>query len=135
MTRTCRYEPCSKEFTPNHPRQEFCEPTCRANQHYVDHPEKGRGVRRGALQSVAAPPKEPFDRDRILTALKARGSQGIHSHEIRRLGLSGHPSMRVSELEERGYEIEHHREHKGRRPGVRYVLVSEPDSVTEAKAA
>lgn len=28
MRRTCRYEPCSKEFTPNHPRQEFCEPTC-----------------------------------------------------------------------------------------------------------
>jgi len=90
---------------------------------------------RRAASPDKARTREPYDRDRILIALKARGSQGVHSHEIRRLGLSGHPSMRISELEDRGYEIEHTREHKGRRPGVRYMLVSEPQSVSEAKAA
>lgn len=56
MTRTCKYAPCSKEFEPTHPRHEFCEPTCRANQHYVEHPEKGRAVQSGALRSVATHP-------------------------------------------------------------------------------
>ena len=56
MKRTCRYQPCSKEFTPNHPRQEFCEPTCRASQHYLEHPEKGRVLPGDALQCVATHP-------------------------------------------------------------------------------
>jgi hypothetical protein len=56
VTRICRYRPCSKEFTPNHPRQEFCEPTCRASQHYLDHPEKGRVLQGDALRSVATHP-------------------------------------------------------------------------------
>jgi hypothetical protein len=55
-TRTCKYEPCSKEFEPTHPRHEFCEPTCRANQHYLEHPEKGREIQGGALRSVATHP-------------------------------------------------------------------------------
>ncbi len=79
-----------------------------------------------------AKPKELTDCDRIAIALKARGSAGIHSHEIRKLGLSGHPSMRISELEERGYVIEHTREFKGRRPGVRYTLISEPGELAKA---
>lgn len=54
--RTCKYEPCSKEFEPTHPRHEFCEPTCRANQHYLEHPEKGRRLQGGALRSVATQP-------------------------------------------------------------------------------
>lgn len=55
-TRHCKYEPCSKESVPTHARQIFCEPTCRANQHYVDNPEKGRVLQGGALRSVATHP-------------------------------------------------------------------------------
>jgi len=119
---------CGSAFEAKRPHARYCSDACRT-RHW-----KGAGGQ-GAQPDSERVLAQPFDRDRILTALKARGSQGIHSHEIRRLGLSGHPSMRISELEERGYSIEHHREHKGRRPGVRYVLVSEPRSVSEAKAA
>lgn len=123
-TRTCKYEPCSKTFTPTHPRQIFCEPTCRSNQWYVDNPGKGRALVDGALRSVAGP--EPTDCERIAAKLKTLGSRGLHSHEIRKLGFSGNPSQRITELEDQGYEIRHVREHVGRRPGTRYFLISEP---------
>jgi hypothetical protein len=74
----------------------------------------------------------PTDCEKVLTALRARGKAGIHSHEIRRLGFSGNPSQRVTELEEQGFEISHVREHKGRRPGIRYLLIAEPSSRAEA---
>lgn len=67
--------------------------------------------------------KQPTDNERLLIALRARGATGIHSHEIRKLGISGNPSQRISELEEQGFEISKVREHKGRRPGTRYTLV------------
>lgn|GEM_PF-5591368 len=56
MTRACAYEPCGRGFEPGHPRQRFCTPTCRANQHYVDNPEKGRQLQDGALRCVAEQP-------------------------------------------------------------------------------
>lgn len=74
----------------------------------------------------------PTDGERLLIALRARGATGIHSHEIRKLGISGNPSQRAAELEAAGYEIRHEREHKGRRPGVRYTLISEPGVLVEA---
>jgi len=74
------------------------------------------------------------DNERLLTAPRARGPVGIHSHEIRKLGISGNPSQRISELEEAGYSIEHKREHKGRRPGVRYTLVGSDAEVNGAAA-
>lgn len=76
--------------------------------------------------------KAPTDCQLIALALKVAGPNGLHSHTIRMRGLSGHPSMRISELEERGYEIEHTREFKGRRPGVRYTLISEPGQMAKA---
>jgi hypothetical protein len=67
VTRVCKYEPCSKEFEPTHPRQVFCEPTCRTNQHYLEHPEKGRSLQGGALRSVAT---HPLDKAREVQALQ-----------------------------------------------------------------
>lgn len=32
-TRTCQYEPCSKEFTPSRPSMKFCQATCKAAYH------------------------------------------------------------------------------------------------------
>jgi hypothetical protein len=62
------------------------------------------------------------DRDRLLTLLEEAGPAGIHSHEIRRRGISGHPSQRAKELEEQGYPIRREREFVGNRPGVRFFL-------------
>lgn len=56
MTRTCRYEPCGRDFEPTDARQEFCGGTCRANHHYAGRPEKGRSVPSTPLQSVATHP-------------------------------------------------------------------------------
>ena len=148
--RRCKYAQCRKHLPVTARKNaEFCDSRCRSAHHNEQRLRQGAPGKRldpasapqspasGEIHSLSeARLHEPFDRDRILTALKARGSQGIHSHEIRKLGLSGHPSMRISELQERGYEIEHRREHKGRRPGVRYVLISSPGAaVNEAKAA
>lgn len=75
-TRRCKYTPCAKEFVPTDSRHEYCEPTCRANQHYLDHPEKGRSVP-GAAQpgSVPADPLQsvathPLDEAREVQALQ-----------------------------------------------------------------
>ena len=62
------------------------------------------------------------DRDRLLTLLEEAGPFGIHSHEIRRRAISGHPSQRAKELEEQGYPIRREREFVGNRPGVRFFL-------------
>lgn len=56
MTRTCKYEPCGKEFEPTHWRQEFCNSTCRADNHYAEHPAKRQPGPSGALPCVAAHP-------------------------------------------------------------------------------
>lgn len=66
------------------------------------------------------------DRDRVLAALRAAGPQGLHSHDVRRRGLSGHPSERAKELEERGYTIRREREYRDGRNGTRFYLLSEP---------
>jgi hypothetical protein len=76
--------------------------------------------------------KEPTDAERLLLALRARGEVGIHSHEIRKLSISGNPSQRVADLEALGHRIEHTREFQGRRPGVRYTLVAEAEQLSEA---
>lgn len=62
------------------------------------------------------------DTERVLEALRAAGGRGLHSHDIRRRGLSGNPSQRMSDLQDLGYVIEAQRENVGRRPGTRYFL-------------
>jgi hypothetical protein len=61
------------------------------------------------------------DCDRLLAALKAAGPRGLHSHDIRRQGLSGNPSQRVTELQARGFAVSSTRENRGKRPGARYI--------------
>lgn len=89
---------------------------------------------RRAASPDKARTKEPTDAERMLIALRARGNTGLHSHEVRKLGISAHPSQRAAELEAKGYEIKRTKEFKGRRPGVRFTLIAEPGS-TVARAA
>jgi len=66
------------------------------------------------------------DRERVLAALRLAGSRGLHSHSIRRQGLSGHPSERCKELERQGYSIRREREYVNGRNGTRFFLEGEP---------
>lgn len=96
MTRTCKYEPCSKEFGPNDARQEFCEPTCRANQHYLEHPEKGRALQGDALRSVAGHPLAEARAEQEASDLKSKLSQIIYQGIIDRLKFG---SVHADDLE------------------------------------
>lgn len=95
----------------------------------------GDGVAQPDGERVLRVVKEPTDCERLANFLRVRGPAGGHSHEIRRLAISGNPSQRVADLEAQGFVIEHQREFKGRRPGMRYVLVAEPQSTPQARAA
>lgn len=77
----------------------------------------------------------PSDRSRVLSALQAAASHGLHSHDIRRRGLTGHPSERVAELERMGYSIRRVREYRRGRNGTRFYLLGEPTSGVGADAA
>lgn len=85
MTLTCAYEPCSEQFEPTHWRQIFCGPTCRANQHYLDHPEKGRVMDNGALRSVATHRLADARGQQESSDLKSKLSQIIYSAIVDRL--------------------------------------------------
>jgi hypothetical protein len=69
------------------------------------------------------------DRDRLLELLRERGSLGITTFEIRRMGVSGNPSQRKAELEKRGFVIHTKPYKEGRRRGRRYILISGPVEV------
>lgn len=64
------------------------------------------------------------DKLRMLALLEEAGSRGIHTHDVRKLGVSGNPSERRRELLEDGYGIKVVRENRGKRPGARYILGS-----------
>lgn len=150
-TRTC--DQCGKRLITQRAGARFCGKDCNnawhneqrrrdtATDKHLTPAKRAQNTSSGELRDISearkrAAVKEPTDCDLIALALKVAGPKGLHSHTIRRRGLSGHPSERIRELQARGYEIDHVREFKGHRPGVRYVLVSEPGSaVNEAKAA
>ena len=70
------------------------------------------------------------DRQRMLELLREAGDRGVHTHDLRRLGVSGNPSQRATDLEQLdGCMIRRVRERRGRRPGSRFFLVSEPREV------
>jgi len=62
------------------------------------------------------------DTDRILQYLQEHGS--ITSYEIRVQGLSGNPSQRITELQDRGHVIKPERFQREGRPCVNYILIS-----------
>lgn len=62
------------------------------------------------------------DRLRLLHALRDAGSTGLHSHDIRRAGLSGNPAQRIIELREEGHVIEGETEWRNGRNGKRWIL-------------
>jgi hypothetical protein len=105
MTRTCAYAPCSKEFEPDHWRQIFCTPTCRANQHYADHPEKGRAVVDGALRCVAGDALDLVRGDAEESDEKARWTLIVREQIARTLMETGYFS--VNDLEPLGIPAEH----------------------------
>lgn len=65
------------------------------------------------------------DCDRMLDELAKAGPAGVHSHDLRRMGISGNPSQRAADLEAKGHKLRRVRENRGKRPGVRYFLVSD----------
>jgi len=83
------------------------------------------------------------DRDRILAALRNAGTQGMHSHDLRKLGYSGNPSQRVAELRDDGHRITGELERRNKRHGIRWWLIEEarvgngaaPDSSSPVKSA
>lgn len=65
------------------------------------------------------------DRERFLEAVKLAGKHGLHSHTVRRKGISGHPSERARELEAEGVAIRREREFIDGRNGVRFFYEGE----------
>lgn len=130
MTYALHCAGCGDPFEAKRPHARYCSDACRA-RHW-----KGTGSDRPHPdgERVLRVVKGLTDCERLGLILRLRGKKGIHSHEIRKLAISGNPSQRIADLEEQGFEIEHRREHKGKRPGVRYVLVAEPKQ-TLAEAA
>lgn len=62
-------------------------------------------------------------REQVLKALRAAGSRGVHTHELRAAYIAN-PSQRISELEAEGHLIVHTRERlHGRAIGTRYKLI------------
>lgn len=62
------------------------------------------------------------DTDRFVAFLAERRAEGLHSGEIRRLGISGNPSQRAKDAVDQGTGIFKARENVGRRQGVRFWL-------------
>ncbi len=125
----CEY--CGGPFEAQTSRARFCSSTCKADNWYAAHPEAGRNPTE-ALQSVAA--TDLADTAKVLIALRAH-PEGVHSHALRRIGITGNPSQRVAELEAEGFEIEHRRENRGKRPGMRYVLVRDVETSLAGKGS
>lgn len=68
------------------------------------------------------------DIQRVLKAAQDAGSKGIFSLDMRREGLTGDPSRRICDLEEKGFSFSKTREKQGERFGVRYVLLENVES-------
>ncbi len=62
------------------------------------------------------------DARRMWVMLRDAGAAGVHSHELRRAGISGNPSQRAKDIADHGVAVATRRENVGRRPGARYWL-------------
>lgn len=62
------------------------------------------------------------DSRRMWKLLNAAGADGMHSHELRRQGITGNPSQRAKDIVSRGVAVWTARENVGKRPGSRYWL-------------
>lgn len=73
------------------------------------------------------------DKLRLLQAFRDAGSTGLHSHDIRRAGLSGNPAQRVIELRLEGHVIEGEVEWRNGRNGKRWTLTHDAAAPVGAK--
>lgn len=62
--------------------------------------------------------------EKIINALRAVGSKGIHSFDMRQIGGLQAP-IRILELKREGFNIKSIPEKKGNANGCRYILVTE----------
>lgn len=62
------------------------------------------------------------DAQRLWVWLRDAGSEGVHSHEIRKAGYSGNPSSRMKDIVSKGQSVFTVRESRNGRPGARYWL-------------
>lgn len=66
------------------------------------------------------------DTDRLYRLLKREGSRGVHTHDLRREGISGNPSQRATDVEQKyGVKVARPREFRGGRNGSRFKLVGQ----------
>ena len=62
------------------------------------------------------------DSRRFYVLMRDAGSIGVHSHDARRLGVSGNPSQRAKDIVSKGVAISTAREARNGRPGSRFWL-------------
>lgn len=62
------------------------------------------------------------DSRKMYVLLRDSGIKGMHSHELRRAGITGNPSQRAKDIASKGVELWTCREAKNGRPGSRYWL-------------
>lgn len=62
------------------------------------------------------------DARRMYVLLRDAGRQGVHSHDLRRMGVSGNPSQRAKDIASKGVALATKRESRNGRPGARYWL-------------
>lgn len=62
------------------------------------------------------------DARRMWVAMRDAGHAGLHSHDVRSLGISGNPSSRAKDIVSKGVAVYTARENRGRRPGSRYWI-------------
>jgi hypothetical protein len=62
------------------------------------------------------------DTDRLIALLQDRRQIGLHTHEARKLGISGNPSQRAKDAVTAGTPLRKRRENVGRRQGMRLWL-------------
>lgn len=92
----------------------YASEACSKRARRAASPDKGRTGRK-------------TDTDKLVELLLQNPS-GVHTHDLRRRGISGNPSQRATDAEEKyGIKIERTRESRNGRPGSRFTLIGEAE--------
>lgn len=74
------------------------------------------------------------DARKMYVLLRDSGEKGMHSHELRRAGITGNPSQRAKDIVSKGVGLWTCREPQNGRPGSRYWLAEHaPDWAVPVK--
>ena len=90
----------------------YASEACSKRARRAASPDKGRTGRK-------------TDTDKLVELL-LQNPNGVHTHDLRRMGISGNPSQRATDAEEKyGIKIDRVRESRNGRPGSRFTLAGE----------